>query len=463
MKELAVVGIGILSFMMCGAAALVFRLNLQRDAVFAFFALQAFAYLLVSPALTVLLESDKVTGNYPWFWTWTLLLYFPLLFASYGALVARLPGIAGIQLAYKSRRSVVLFGVVSISLLALYYARALSVGYFFRRIGSEEAAQLFASLGFGDLLLIKFHDMAAPAILLLSVVAIRERNAPGWMKIVGLVFAADVFTFAILNSRITLIAIFVFIGIMMLWTGLRPMRLFMRLVIVSPLFIYLMIVLINFRSGFLVGSTDFIAALNPFMASPGPSQATSHEWVDRVNCFDLIQIMSPALEQRGFPMGGAWYSPFISLFGPLIGSPEASALKAAGMTTSKAYMISHYTDMAAIDYQSCGLTDAYGNLGPGGFAVAGFANGIVMGMVTRALMTGGRGWKLLAVIIAAYYFMLFEQEFFNFAIGWIRVVPWVVILGAVIPIRYFDIVYRPMGMARKSEPDSERSPGATPV
>lgn len=440
MRELSLMGIAILSFVLCGSIALVSRMSLQRDAVFAFFALQALTYLVVSPIATVFVETDKITTEYPWLWFWTLMVYFPLLFATYGAMVAKVPGIAGIKLAYRSRTAVVVFGLVAMGLLVLYYARALSVGYFFRRIGSEEVAQLFASLGFFDLLMIKFHDMAAPPILLLSIIAMRERNCPRWMKLVALAYAVDVFTFAMLNSRITLIAIFVFAGIMLLWTGLRTSRLIVRLLAVTPLFIYMMIVLLKFRSGFLVGSTDFIAALNPFMDSSGPTQATSHEWIDRVNCFDLIQTMSSSLNKHGFPWGGAWHNPFISLFGPLFGSPEANALKAAGTTTSKAYMIARYTDLAAIDYQSCGLTDAYGNLGPFGFALAAIVNGSILGFIVRTLMSGGRGWKLLAVIIFSYYFMLFEQEFFNFAIGWIRIVPWVILLAFVVPIEHFEVI-----------------------
>jgi hypothetical protein len=417
-------------------------MNLQRDAVFAFFVFQAMVYLIVSPMIVTIAEPEKQTTYYLLLWFCSLILYFPILFVTYGAMVDKLPWIFGINLEYKSKFSVILFCVIAIVLLVTYYVRAMSIGYFFRRIGSEEAAQLFASLSFFDLMMIKFHDMASPPIMLLSLIAVRDKNCPTLMKVVALVFTLDVLTFALLNSRITLIFMFVFAGIMLLWTGIRPTRLIVGALLVSPMIIYMMIVLINFRSsGFSGGSTDFIASLSPFIRNSAASQINSHEWIDRINCFDLIQIMSSSLDARGFSMGAAWYNPFISLFGPLFGSHEAAELKAIGMTTAKAYMIAQYTDLGSIDYQSCGLTDSYGNFGITGFAISGLINGIVFGLITRALIFGGRGWKLLSVIIFSYYFALFEQEFFSFSVGWIRILPWVVVLGLLVPIRSFGVKY----------------------
>ena len=349
-------------------------------------------------------------------------------------------GIEKVVVVYRSRSAITVFSILSILLLGVYYFRALSLGYFFRRIGSAEAAQLFSSLSGLDLLLIKFHDMAVPPIFFMLIVVLRQQWSPLWMKIIGAILAVDVLIFAVVNSRIALVFIFVSVGVMMLWTGLELKKFVLRMLALFPVFLYLMIVLVNFRASVDAGGVDYLAILNPFMTRAGGGQISAHEWLDRVNCFDLISIISPVLQERGFPLGEAWYSPFISLFGPLVGSTEAITLKAIGMTTAKAFMIGEYTNLSAVDYQSCGLTDAYGNFGPVGFILAGFVHGVFLGLITRLLMHGRSGRTLLVVIMLSYYFLLFEQEFFNFAIGWIRIVPWLIVLAMLAPIRYYSVV-----------------------
>jgi hypothetical protein len=422
------VGVSLLFFLIC-------RFQLRRDALFLFFALQVFIYIYVSPLASLVVESDQYVGDYVRLWVSASFLHLLPMLIVYRIMVGRLPNPEGFRIEYGDARAIKRFSYVLLGMLALYYVRALMAGYFFRRIGTEYAAELFAGLGYFDLVLIKFHDLVAPAVMLVSLILWRSKGTPKQIKIVAVAFAADMLVFALLNSRITLVSLFVLSAIALLWTGIRLHRLARWAPALAVLFVYLLITLMRFRAAFLVGSTDFLLAMNPFGEAIGPSQATAAEWIDRTNCLDLITVARFGIENAA-PFE-VWRNPFVTLFGPLIGSPDALYLKTEGLTTAKAYMLLNFTRIPQVDYPSCSLTDAFAALSLGGFLLAGIVQGLIFGLITRSLVLGGSGFRLLVTVVAAFYFMLFEQEFFGFGVGWVRVLPVLLILGPLIPVRRF--------------------------
>jgi hypothetical protein len=271
--------------------------------------------------------------------------------------------------------------------------------------------------------------------MLVSLILWRSKGASKQIKIVAVAFAADMLMFALLNSRITLVSLFVLSAIAMLWTGVKMRRLARWSPLLAILFVYFLYTLIRFRAAATAGNPDFLLAMNPFGDAIGPSQATAAEWIDRTNCLDLITIARFGIE-RAAPFE-VWHNPFVTLFGPLIGSPDAMYLKMEGLTTAKAYMLLNFTRIPQVDYPSCSLTDAFAALSMGGFLLAGIVQGLIFGFITRSLVLGGSGFRLLATVVAAFYFMLFEQEFFGFGVGWVRVLPVLLILGPLIPVRRF--------------------------
>jgi hypothetical protein len=422
------VSLSIFFVMACG-------FSFRRDALFLFFLLQVAIYVYLSPLASLLVESDQYAEDYLRLWTGASFLHLLPMLVVYRIMIGRLPDLSGFHIQYAGNRAIKRFSYVLLGMLLLYYVRAFTAGYFFRRIGTEFAAELFASLSYFDLVLIKFHDLVAPAVMLVSLILWRSAGAPKQIKIVAAAFAADMLVFALLNSRITLVSLFVLSAIALLWTGIRVHRLARWAPALVVMFAYLLITLMRFRSASLVGSTDFLLAMNPFGEAIGPSQATAAEWIDRTNCLDLVTIARFGIE--GAKASEVWQNPFVSLFGPLIGSPEAMYLKTEGLTTAKAYILSNFTHIPQVDYPSCSLTDAYAGMSMLGFVVAGIVQGLVFGLITRSLVLGGSGFRLLATVVAAFYFMLFEQEFFGFSVGWVKVLPVLLILGPMIPVRRF--------------------------
>jgi hypothetical protein len=426
----AMLGMGVSLLFFLGSG---FRV--RRDGLFLFFALQVLIYVYVSPLASLIVENDWNTPEYLRLWAGAAWLHLLPMVIVYRVMTRGLPDINGFHIGYASEKAVRRFSYVLLGMLALYYVRALTEGYFFRRIGTEYAAELFASLSYFDLVLIKFHDLVAPAVMLVSLILWRSEGAPKQIKVVAAAFAADMLVFALLNSRITLVSLFVLSAIAMLWTGVKVRRLTRWSPLLAVLFVYLLVTLMRFRAAATAGNPDFLLAMNPFGPSIGPSQVTVAEWIDRTNCLDLITVARFGIENAG--AFDVWHNPFVSLFGPLIGSPKALFLKTEGLTTAKAYILSNFTNIPQVDYPSCSLTDAYAAVSMLGFLFAGIVQGMAFGLITRSLALGGSGFRLLATVVAAFYFMLFEQEFFGFAVGWVKVVPVLLMLGPLIPVRRF--------------------------
>ncbi|CAJ0713067.1 hypothetical protein LMG6871_00638 [Ralstonia edaphis] len=415
--------------------------RLRRDALFLFFLLQIVVYVYAAPLASLVIEDNWNAPHYFRLWVGTTFLYLLPMLIVYRTMMHGLGDLTGFRVEYASARAVRRFSFILLGMLVLYYVRALSLGFFFRRVGTEYAAELFAGLGYFDLVLIKFHDLVAPAVMLVALILWRSQGAPKEIKFVASAFAADMLAFALLNSRITLVSLFVLSGIAMLWTGIKLKRIARWSPLLVLLFAYLLVTLMRFRAAFAVGSVDYLQALNPFGGATGPSQVTVSEWIDRTNCLDLMTIAGPRLMfARAFEV---WSNPAVTLFGPLLGSPEAMELKVAGLTTAKSYILANFTNIPQVDYPSCSLTDAYAALSMMGFLLAGIVQGAVFGLITRSLTVGGSGFRLLVTVVGAFYFMLFEQEFFTFSVGWLKVLPVLVVLGPLIPVRRFAL--RDMG------------------
>lgn len=194
-----------------------------------------------------------------------------------------------------------------------------------------------------------------------------------------------------------------------------------------------------------IGLSAFI--LGTVATSGGGETLVVDEWLKRLDCVDLVAQMSPSLERHGLEWGNAWRTPIFMLVGYLIDPGEYMRLKEEAMTTAKAFLLAEHTDIRARDYYSCALTDAYGNFGAVGYLLA----AVYFTLATMAIMFAFNSSSGALLILGAFGFvhtMTFEAELATHLFGWIRLLPAVVLLVAINPIRRLRRV-APENLARQ--------------
>jgi hypothetical protein len=169
--------------------------------------------------------------------------------------------------------------------------------------------------------------------------------------------------------------------------------------------------------------------------APGPFSDLNTDMRYRLSGIDLMARMTPSAQMEGFARGDAWWGAIYVTFAQFLGRGAVQEIKASFMSSPKAYLMRRYTTMRDIDYQSCWLTDVYGNFRFYGFPFLGIVMGLCWLWITRGVSRPSSPVALFLGLYFATHFLRFEQEFATIALEWIRTVPVLLLVLFVSPVR----------------------------
>jgi hypothetical protein len=155
----------------------------------------------------------------------------------------------------------------------------------------------------------------------------------------------------------------------------------------------------------------------------------------RLDGIDLTAQMGPDLRARGLSLGESWRPGITILFGYLWDPDVVREIKANLATTPKYVLMYEYAGIDQPDYPSCIITDAYGNFGAMGIAMAGALVGVVCGIGQRFLTNPSNKGELVLGVIAVQLVSMFEGSLLDLLVAaWIRSIPTMVVLYLLAPI-----------------------------
>lgn len=422
------------------------RIRIEKDYFFMVFLFFGILYIFVAPALVYIGGDAAIVDggeSYPKIQALVIILFLLPLTLAYRFLKNKIRNVDPRQsVFYLSKTKLILFCLFFLALEAAFIILAFKNNMYFRRIGTKEIAEVVSGLDLFTLIILRTHDLVVlPVIVLLAILipALKLQVKDGARIVVYMTFAIVICSFIIfsmMNSR----GLLVFLAMALLYaklvTGNAKIKSSGRIsMLLAVALFYGLIVISNIRNHGI--EADVWDILNPasFVTEENSNAFNKWEWIQRLDCVGLIAQMDNSLQRIGYEWGGAWERPLISAFGPLVGLDRAVEYKAMGITTAKTYLMEVHTDIVLKDYPSCMVTDLWGNFWIYGLPAAAILIAICFVLLRYGLTASLSPAALVTSLVFALYFVTFEKEFVDWAFGWVKLIPAIVLLVLLNPIK----------------------------
>ena len=334
-------------------------------------------------------------------------------------------------------RAVLLFGA-GVAMAVAYYVIGARHGLLYRRAGDMITRQLELTL-LEFALFRSFGELGSFLVALQFLVLRRLEPAlrSRWMTAAFVFTAGGYLAYAFVNSRMLSL---LFLGtIYGVYLGTERRQLWFRsgaalgALVAAVVGLYSFRVAANLRQTVELGGPLLTAAnFLPFKLDRGNQL---DPLTSRLNGLDLIVLIGDNVETYGPAWGRAWVMPFIVSLDPIVRTDLTVQAKRVALTTSKSFLLLMYAGVGLPDYYSCLLTDAYGNLGLVGFAVAAVVLASLLAWASGTLMAASRPVVVVLGVFVITRLLPFEQEFGTLLFGWIKAVPLCVLFTIVYPLR----------------------------
>ena len=413
------------------------RLSVTDDFFLVFIYSQSLIYIDVAPTLAAS-NLSYATGERYATLQWTVLLLFQIpLVLVYLWRRGRHTDATATPMPVDVPRAALLFGG-SLALALVYFAIGLRHDLLFRRAGNVTTGQL--ELSFIEFALFRSFTEVGTFLIAVQLFVIRRcdpSERPRWMTASFALSALAFLVYALINSRMMSVLFLATLYGMYIMTARERVRMRLSVVLAGALAViaglYSLRVANNVRQAYGAGDSVFAAAnFSPVVVDRGTQ---SDPWTSRLNGLDLIVLISDNVERTGPAWGRAWAIPFVISLDPIVRTEFTVQAKRVELTTAKSFLLLMYAGIAVPDYYSCMLSDAYGNLGALGFLAAALVLAVVLAWALPRIGGAGTPLSIALALFALTRVLAFEQEFGAVLYGWIKMVPFVLAVMLVFPLR----------------------------
>jgi len=325
-----------------------------------------------------------------------------------------------------------------------YLIVAVSTGTFFFRYGNVENLRLLFSFADIEFYIFRLFQLSANFLICVCVacLCLLKGRRVRWQVLLLLALPAGVYyTYQFVNSRLEALATLALVFGVVLYVRKIRLPSTRRLLVVGCgvlVVAYVLRVTLNVRATYLEEEGLTVKMFNPFRdlskEAPGPFSDLNTDLRYRLSGIDLMARMTPSAQMDGFARGDAWRGAIYVTFAQFLGRGATQEIKASFMSSPKAYLMLRYTTLREVDYQSCWLTDVYGNFWYFAFPVVGILTGQFWVWITRGVSRPSSPLALLLGLYFMSHFLRFEQEFATIALQWIRTVPILLLILLVNPL-----------------------------
>lgn len=335
--------------------------------------------------------------------------------------------------------------VIFMNVLGLaYLIVTVSTGTFFFRYGSVENLRLL--LGFADIeyYIFRLFQLSANFLICLCVACVcLPQGRPLRRRVLLLLIlpAGVYYIYQLVNSRLEAVLTLVLVFGVVVCVGKIRLPSTRRLLVVGLGILavaYVLRVALNVRATYLEEEGLRVQMFNPFRdlsrEAPGPFSDLNNDLRYRLNSIDLTARITPSAQMDGFARGDAWRGAIYVTFAQFLGRGAVQEIKASFMSSPKAYLMRRYTRMQDVDYQSCWLTDVYGNFWYFAFPAVGILMGQFWVWIARGISRPSSPLALLLGLYFISHLLRFEQEFATVTLEWIRTVPILLLILLVNPL-----------------------------
>lgn len=281
---------------------------------------------------------------------------------------------------------ILLLGVLVLWLVNVYAWIAYDL--FFRRIGTENIAQLYASLPSGIRVGLRLWDIfMGPSLILLMTYYWHALRTLG--KTMVSVLCAGYVIYGTITSRLAVLDFF----LLLLIVRQAHFRTFFKFI---PLLLVPAIVTFALRAD---------------LASQTIRGQIWSQWAERVDCFSLLGEIDNRMWSASDPlMGKTWMDATFGRVRIMFDPTFREAYLASAETGSKNAIAAAFGLDKGPDYVSCIVSDVYGNLWLPGTFLIGFALVLLAATFERRLRAARNIYDRLFLVAALAMVLIFERD-----------------------------------------------------
>jgi hypothetical protein len=287
------------------------------------------------------------------------------------------------------RSHVLILTFVCLALWLLNVYAWIEYDLFFRRIGTEQIAQVYAGLPGPVRVGLRLWDvLMGPGLILLVVFYWRDLRGIG--RAVVVILCAGFVVYTIIASRLLMLDFFLLLLVA------RQTR-FRQFIKYAPLLLIPAFATFFLRAGFELDTAR--------------GQVWS-QWVERVDCFSVVGEIDERMWSASDPLlGGSWIDATFGRLRALVDPSFREAFVASAETGSKnAIAASFALRGKGPDYVSCIVSDVYGNLWLPGMFFIGFALVLLTALLERNLHVAHSLHDRLFLVATLACVLIFEHD-----------------------------------------------------
>jgi hypothetical protein len=193
----------------------------------------------------------------------------------------------------------------------------------------------------------------------------------------------------------------------------------LQIILILATGIYCITIVLNTRD--LIGTTSELkfSILKPFSNTQRSTLNTIEELSDRLDGLHAMALMKNNIDKQGPALGSTWINflihavsqPFVRIF-----NNDTIDL----ISSNKTELLKEYASIDVADFESCCLTDVYGNFNYYAFPVVSFFLAYVFAFSIQC-STSKNIFKCTIGYFILYYIFQFEREFALIFYGWLKI------------------------------------------
>ena len=293
------------------------------------------------------------------------------------------------------------FGVIIWILWSFVYCSiSIQLGLFNRRVGSEVAAEMFASFPVWILIIFRVYEILLPVVISLIFIERSRRFAP-WVafffSIAAFALGGAMYSRAAVAWLVMLIVVFV----QNIFTYNQIRMFFIRAIIFS-----------------VIGAAIVTLQRASFQQTTLDSDFYNREFLERLDGLEVVSKLSNA--SGTFNLGVGPEAILVPMLASLSFLPGAVELKGAGVTTVKAVILTRYFDVNQLDINSFFILDTFYTGGWVFVVVAFLIVGALSRLIDSRIDFQNKSILTSLTLAAAMNLLILEREFVGMIIGTLR-------------------------------------------
>ena len=307
---------------------------------------------------------------------------------------------------------------------------------FFTRIGHRALFELTQNLSTIEFLIYRIYKelgLFISVLLLILKISSGHRN---FFNLLNISFVSNVLiygAFVLVNNRLqSIIFILILSFTYIIFTNIKIKFKVLGFVLIAVF--YSITVVTNFRDSFSEnnGKPKFSQVINPFYESNEYNDPLSN----RLNGLYYIASAFDKIDTKGYALFKPINHSFKMLLGSFYSSEYYLNAKSNLLTNSRSITGVHFFGFASVDTYQTHLSELFLSFGIIGFFLGSIIMANLFVYVTTNIFEPKSIFKLLLAILMTYYILQFEKDFISILLGWVKLIPLLIILSLFLNLKH---------------------------